>query len=297
LSITFPAADGYPLAGTLFEPATGRARAAVLVNSATAVKRRYYGPFVAFLAESGFRVLTYDYRGVGDSRPERLRGFAARMQDWAEQDAEGALRFLHEPSGEAPLLLVGHSFGGQALGLMPGRKRFDAALLVATQSGAWRNWTGFGRLRLVLLWYGLIPVASRLCGYFPAKRLGVAEDLPGGVARQWAHWGRHRRYLLREGGEARRRAYAELTLPIRAYSFSDDPYAPRAAADHLLSFYSGARVEHRHLRPRDLGVEAVGHWGFFREACRDTLWPESLAWLGERATERGPRLLQEGRPR
>ena len=290
-SVQFPAADGYPLAGTLFEPEVGEARAAVLVNSATAVKRRYYGPFASFLAETGLRVLTYDYRGVGDARPSRLRGFGARMQDWAELDAEAALSFLRERSGEAPVLLVGHSFGGQALGLMPSRHRFAGALLVAAQTGTFWNWPGLSKLPMVLFWFGLIPVATALCGYFPSRRLGIAEDLPSGVARQWARWSRHRRYLLRDGGEERRRAYGELTLPIRAYSFADDPYSPRAATEHLLSFYSGGRVEHRHLRPRDLGVEAIGHWGFFREAFRESLWEEALAWLGPRARERNPALL------
>ena len=44
--ITVPAADGYPLAATLFLP-RGAKRHAVLINSATAVPRKIYRRFAA----------------------------------------------------------------------------------------------------------------------------------------------------------------------------------------------------------------------------------------------------------
>ena len=64
-----PARDGYALAATLYRP-TGAARGAVIVSSATAVPRRFYRHFAAELAGAGYTVVTYDYRGIGDSAPE-----------------------------------------------------------------------------------------------------------------------------------------------------------------------------------------------------------------------------------
>src|ERR1700744_5040964 len=92
--ITIPAADGYSLAATLFLP-RGAKRHAVLINSATAVPRKIYKGFASYLAHRGCAVLTYDYRGIGDSRlpamvgynrPKSLVGFKASMSDWAAQD-------------------------------------------------------------------------------------------------------------------------------------------------------------------------------------------------------------------
>ena len=91
--ITVPATDGYPLAATLFLP-RGAKRHAVLINSATAVPRKLYRGFAGYLARRGCAVLTYDYRGTGDSRqkaltgynqPKSLVGFKASMSDWAAQ--------------------------------------------------------------------------------------------------------------------------------------------------------------------------------------------------------------------
>ena len=92
--ITFPAADGYLLGATLYLP-RGAKRHAVLINSAAAVPRELYRGFASYLARRGCAVLTYDYRGTGDSRqksltdygqPRSLVGFTASMSDWAALD-------------------------------------------------------------------------------------------------------------------------------------------------------------------------------------------------------------------
>jgi len=33
------------------------------------------------------------------------------------------------------------------------------------------------------------------------------------------------------------------------------------------------------VHPRDLSAERIGHFGFFRESFRDTLWREAAQWL------------------
>ena len=278
LELTVPARDGFALASRLLIP-PGEPRGTILINPATGVRKGYYRPFGEFLAARGWRVATFDNRGIGGSRPVRLRGFEARMQDWAELDSEGMLRWL---AGEYPrqqTLLVGHSFGGQALGLFPAARQLTAALLVAVQSGYWGHWPLRQRPRILSLWYVMIPVTTALLGYFPARRLGLGEDQPAGVARQWAHWGRHRDYLLRDGNQAWRAGYEALTLPILGLGLSDDSYAPRRAMAAILALYAGARVEHRHVVPGERGLDAVGHFGFFRPRFGTTLWEEAAEWL------------------
>jgi predicted alpha/beta hydrolase len=272
------ALDGYPLAATCFQPGE-RPVGSVAILSATGVRRRYYAPFAAFLAERGLRVLTFDYRGIGDSRPPSLRGFGARMHDWAALDAAGALRYLREAQGEVATLVVGHSFGGQALGLLPQPLGVGAALLVAAQSGYWGHWRGWPRLGMAALWHAVVPLLCRVLGYFPARRLGLGEDLPSGVARQWASWGRRPGYVFEAEGGRWQAGYRQVTLPIRAYSFSDDGFAPRPAVEALLAGFENAGVEHRHLAPAALGLPGVGHWGFFREPSRQALWREARDWL------------------
>src|SRR5436305_10917617 len=98
----FAAADGFPLHGTLYEGGPDT----ILIASALGVKRRYYDPFAQFAKQRGFTVLTFDYRGIGESRPASLRGFDASMRDWGVLDLTAAIAQLR---GARSLTLVGHS--------------------------------------------------------------------------------------------------------------------------------------------------------------------------------------------
>jgi predicted alpha/beta hydrolase len=220
-------------------------------------------------------VLTFDYRGIGRSRNGSLRESNARMRDGALLDAAAAWRFL----GARPKLVVGHSFGGQALGLLPEPARIAAALLVGSQSGYWRNWPPLGRLWMWPATHLALPAVARLLGYFPGSRLGFGEDLPPRVAIEWASWCRHPRYLV--GALGAEQAYAQVQARIRAYAISDDAFAPLRAVQALAERYPAARWETRRLAPREIGAAHIGHFGFFRERFRASLWRESADWLEE----------------
>ena len=181
--ITFQAEDGYALGATLFLP-RGAKQHAVLISSATAVPRRIYRRFAGYLAGRGSAVLTYDYRGIGGSRqraPKSLAGFKATMVDWAALDIAAAVKWMRERYRDLPLTYVGHSFGGQALGLLPNNTDVKRALLVAAQAGYWKLMDSPERYRVyALLNFAGMPL-TKLFGYMPGWA-GVGEDLPKGVS-------------------------------------------------------------------------------------------------------------------
>ncbi len=253
----------------------------IIIAPATGVSRGYYRAFAQFLFENGLQVITYDNRGIGESRPRSLKGFTALMQEWADKDLEGVINWISNSQPDAPLLLVGHSVGGQLLGFVPSLEQFRALLFVAVQTGYWGNWTGFNRVRIQFLWYVAIPLLSQIFGYFPAKLFGLGEDLPADVARQWAEWGRSPGYIFDHVLDPVKDNYRLLKRPLRAYSFTDDTLlAPKAAVEHLLTYYESADKEHLHLSPSDRGLSKIGHWGFFRETiAKEKLWPEAVEWL------------------
>lgn len=271
-SIRISAADGYALGGTLFEGGQGPV---VVVNGATGVHQRYYARFATWLAEQGATVVTYDYRGIGESRPFRLRGFDARLRDWGQQDVEGVLQFARRRFPGRALTVVGHSVGGQLLGLAPSIAHVTRAVTVAAQSGYWGHWPAPSRVAFAGLWYGLMPLTTRAVGFFPGQ-LGIGEHLPHGVALEWARWCRSAGYLA---DHLPTDGYARLTAPVLAFSFTDDAYAPKAAVDWLHQLYTAAPVERRHLDPEGVGARRVGHFGFFRDRFRESLWTPVAAHL------------------
>ena len=267
--IELHAADGFVLGGHVVEPR--RPRETLVIHGATAVPSTYYHAFAERAAAAGFRVLTYDYRGVGASRPASLRGFDATMTQWAELDARAAMAWAGEGAS-----IVGHSFGGQAIGLVDEMRRARRALLVGAQLGHWRHWPARSWPKLLLFWYGIVPVGTRVAGYLPDS-FGLGEALPAGVAREWGRWCRDPDYLVGARPDAAAR-FARFDVPTRLYAFTDDDFAPPAAVDALVARLHGAPLEHRTIAPADVGLPAIGHFGFFRPRAA-ALWPDALRFL------------------
>lgn len=276
--IMVPANDGYMLGATLFLPRGGAKHTAVLINSATAVPRKIYRTFATYLSSLGSVVLTYDYRGVGGSRPASLSGFKATMSDWATLDAASTVSWMRGRYKGLPLSVVGHSFGGQAIGLLPNNDMIARSLLIAAQAGHWGLMPPPEKYRVYALLNFLGRPITHLLGYTPGK-LGIGEDLPKGVFLQWSDWVMKRRYYYDDPTLAALTNYGQYKGPLRALSFTDDPWATQAMVELLCSGFTAIKPEVLSITPQQAGVTKIGHFGFFRPEHRETLWKDAADWL------------------
>jgi predicted alpha/beta hydrolase len=287
LPLSIPAGDGYVLKGFAWRHAGGERRPVVVVNPATSVRCRYYSRFAAFLHGHGFDAVTYDYRGIGESRPASLRGFKASWLDWGRLDFEAVLGHVAREFPDQPIQVAAHSVGGFLIGLAPSSHLVDRVFTMGAQFAYWRDYCPARRLPMLLKWHGVMPALAAAFGYFPGSRLGWLEDTPRGVVQDWT--ARHPRFedAYRRGPralpEAERRALAEgfaaLRGPTLALSISDDPFGTVPAIRRLLSYYRHSPATHLHLAPGDIGMDAIGHFAFFHSRFQDSLWPIALAWL------------------
>ena len=72
--------DHYPLQVNCYEPfVRDRIGHVVIINSGAGIPQTFYGPFSAWLADHGFYVFTYDYRGIGGSRGATVKGLQASI--------------------------------------------------------------------------------------------------------------------------------------------------------------------------------------------------------------------------
>ncbi|MFI2101766.1 alpha/beta fold hydrolase [Isoptericola sp. NPDC019693] len=281
LRIQIPA--GGWVVGTVRKPVEGTPRGVVVIHSATAVPERLYTGFAEFLAEHGYVAITYDYRGTGRSgSPREHRG--VRMRDWMADDVPAVAAWARPRFGDVPQLAIGHSVGGHALALGYGSRGLAGFVTVASHVAAIStipDRAERARVRLILRVLG--PVAARVLGYVPGRRMGLGEDVPAAAMLEWSRWTRLPGYFFDDPTMHAAADAARVTGDVLAVGFTDDPWSTPAQIDAIIDRLTAARVERRTWSPTDGGVDAIGHLGFFRRGLRDTLWPELLAWLDARA--------------
>jgi predicted alpha/beta hydrolase len=253
--------DGRELQITTFEP-VGPVVAVAVVASAMATPARFYAAFARRLAEHGVRTITFDYRtAVGGAREMRVE--TANLDRWIA-DAAAVLDQVADAADEdgLPVTWIGHSLGGQIIPFLDHR-RLAAVVTIASGDGYWRRNAPELRWKVPFLWWVTAPLAIRVTGYFPGRRLGLGGNLPAGVLRQWSRWCRHPEYLQADHPDAARR-FAEVELPFHSVSFTDDEVLSADSVEHLNSWYSGADLVHQRVSPDQLGLGRIGHHGFFR---------------------------------
>ena len=199
------------------------------------------------------------------------------MSDWAAQDIAAAVAWMRERYHGMPFAYVGHSFGGQALGLLPNNTEISRALLIAAQAGYWKLMTSPERYRVYALLNFIGLPLTRTLGYMPGKA-GLGMDLPKDAFLQWVSWVMSPRYLFDSKLEALQN-FPKYQGALRALCLSDDPWATRPAVELLCAGFTSIKPEIITVTPADTGVTSIGHMGFFRTEHRDTLWRGAAEWI------------------
>lgn len=248
----------------------------VIIASATGVVKEFYKHFAAYLYDNGLSVVTFDYGGIGRSKPISLRSFSTTAQRWATNDLETVITHIREEFPDIPLTLLGHSIGGQLIGLTPSSLLASGVILVGAQSGYYKFWPVPERWKMLLAWKVLFPVFHSALGYIPTHHFTPMEDLPGGMAMEWRKWCLSPQYLF-DHVEESGLYFDKIKVPLYSYSTDRDKFATAASTDWLTAKYSNARTERIHLKPEDYGVKSIGHFGYFQKRCSHSVWPELLS--------------------
>jgi predicted alpha/beta hydrolase len=258
-----------------------------VVAGATGVQQRFYRRFAEFAASDGYDVVTFDYRGIGESAPATLRDFPMHFSDWATLDIAAVIEATRDAR---PLFVVGHSYGGVAFGLVPNIREVDAIYAFGT-GAAWHGWMPWPEsLRVLALWHIVGPIVTRLVGYLPGSLIGLGSDMPLGVYAGWKRWSGFRRFFFDDPRMVdQARAAAAVRLPVAAANATDDLWAPPRSRDVLMGAYTSIELTPVTIDPRQRGLGRIGHVGYFRPSATP-LWNDALDWLdGHRS-----RLLGDG---
>ncbi len=265
--------DGRQLAATWYA-ADGQEKGSILFLSALAVPQTGYRHIAAWLAGSGWNVLTFDYGGTAASASTPTSRADRRMSadHWTQHDLPAAFDAVKARARDGPVIVMTHSVGGQLLGQSPIAAQIDGAIFIASQRGIPKFYAGATK-RWLQLGLVVIPLLNATIGHIPPMKGGLPEALPGPAANQWATWCRKGRFTNLQG-EDMEPHFRNMRAPIVAIDITDDPMAPPAAVDALGSVYAEADVERVSLDPAALGLNRIGHFGWMRPSIGEKVWPE-----------------------
>ena len=280
--------DGYPICLSLQEvdEAINEPRGLVVLGSALGVPHRYYRRFADFLAANGYHCISFDYRGTGASLAP-VNPFSIRLQDWGLRDMEAVMRFAEnwckQHGQELPVHYVGHSIGGQLIGLSPtAARQLNSLTFVAASMPYWRRWSFPDNLKMWLVARLALPVVSSLTEQFPSSLVGLGSmKIPSTAVKSWANWMTRPDYFFNSKFDIDTGLFPTFTQPLLSWGFVDDPLAPEANIRCLLDRFSNAGVTHRQVNPKSLGQGIIGHAGFFKTRFQDSLWRDTLNWIQE----------------
>jgi predicted alpha/beta hydrolase len=222
--------------------------------------------------------------GKGASSPRNLAGETARMSDWGLLDMPAALDAASQRAQGLPVITLGHSVGGQFLGLLRNHALACAHVQIATSVGYWR-WEG-APFKYLAWWFWRVhgPLLLAIKGYVPSGGGWAGLPLPRGVFEEWRRW------CLRPGHFGpdlstylSGNVFAEIRAPLLSVGFTDDPIATRRTVAALDEFYPNVVRESRWYSPQAAGVKRIGHEGFFSSRHRDSLWRPVVDWMDARA--------------
>ncbi|WP_028117538.1 alpha/beta fold hydrolase [Ferrimonas senticii] len=289
LDITLTCQDGERLAATLFEPELpAPPLGAVMLAPATGIKRQFYANFASFLATQGFAVLTFDNRGIGGSLHGRISASRAAIVDWGQQDMTAALEELKRRYPASCYHLIGHSAGGQLIGLMANHHHLSSMLAFASSSGSLRNMRWPFLLSAHYFMNLFMPLTTTLFGHAKNQWVGMGEPLPKRVAQQWRKWCNGEGYLKTEFANGLKHHCDDVCLPGLWINASDDHIANDANVADMLAVYPKLQAQRLQLIPSQHQLNDIGHMKFFSRQAQ-SLWPIALEWLLQHSHEQPQR--------
>lgn len=274
-NINISCTDQYHLAARFYSPKKPNTTTLpILIAPATGITTQFYHPFAEWLAEQGFHVLSFDFRGIGKSLQGSIKKSKANIIQWGQLDLPAAIEKLLQLTQANKIVLLGHSAGGQLTGIIPNYQKIAKIISVSGSSGHTKGLKGKTRILGPIMFHGIFPIARYTLGYGPTKMIGMGENLPKDVAKQWAEFCAKPGYIINAFNQelnVNQDFHKKITQKITSIYATDDEIATQKNVNDLLRLYPNAQIKTIALNPLEYQYPHIGHMLMFKRS-HQKLW-------------------------
>ncbi len=287
-SIDIRTRDGWSLRADIHSPAGEPAGVAVLAHAAMARRTEFYRPkdasLAAFLVDRGWRVVVFDFRGHGDSRPLAGEGGAYAYDDFIARDLSAVCEFAREQAGPSrPVVVVGHSLGGHVALAAQGTGAIDVDAIVGIAAAPpflREHEPSLARWMVKRAVFAGMLALSRRVGHFPARllRLG-SDDETRASCEDFARFASTGRWVSADGRIDYRAALSKVRIPVLQVVSDGDRFecVPECGARFIAC--CGGPHEVLWIEHGDDGGLPPSHMGLVTSRSVQSVWGRIDRWM------------------
>ncbi len=277
---TLICSDGQTIVANWFKPKQKNPLATIVVAPGAAAEARFYRGFCEYLANQNYRVVSFDFRSVGESKIVSGHNInECGFSTWIEHDYPTVIKYAKQSAPNIPLFIVGHSAGGWMSGINSASAYVDGILGVAALSAYWRHMARPHRYAHWLAWHVLVPIATKVFGFWPG-RIGFRANMAKKFGTEFSRWARHPDFVFSDKKLQVRENSLNFRGSMHLLQIADDPWGtPSAVAGYAKQFPNASIRTIESIHPTAFQLSSIGHFGFFRTQNRDVLWPIAAARL------------------
>jgi predicted alpha/beta hydrolase len=299
-SLDIRTSDGWSLRADVRSPEGPPRGVAVLAHALMARRTEFHrnqdSSFASFLAGRGWRIVAFDFRGHGESRPAAHEGATYGYDDFVARDLAAVCAFAREQAGPGePVVVVGHSLGGHAAFAAQGTGAIAVDALVGI--GAAPPFLGAhepSRARWLVkrALFASMLAAARRVGRFPARALRLGSDDESlACCEDFERVARTGRWTTHDGRTDYLAALANVTVPALQIVSERDRLECVPTCGAAFVGCCGGPSEVVRVARGDDGGDAPSHMGLVTSRRVRSVWEGIEAWMERAPASRpdGPR--------
>jgi predicted alpha/beta hydrolase len=292
-SLDIRTTDGWSLRADVRSPAEDPVGVAVLAHAAMARRSEFHrahgASLATFLVGRGWTVVSFDFRGHGDSLPAAHEGATYGYDDFVARDLAAVCEFAREQAREKPLVVVGHSLGGHTALAAQGSGviAVDAIAGIAAAPPFLRaNEPSVARWMAKRAAFTSMLALARRVGRFPARALRLgSDDVSVACCEDFERFARTDRWTSRDGRTDYMAALSSVRVPVLQVVSSADRFeCVPECGERFVACCAGPREVMR-VTSSDGGGDAPTHMGLVTSRRMLGVWDGVEAWM-----RRAPRL-------